>query len=368
MIIQVEPWIDNSELEQLTRVVKSTYVTEAKLTQEFENLTKNLTKSKHAITMCNGTMALFSALKVLNIGYGDEVIVPDMTFIATSNSVIMSGAKPIFCDIYENTFCIDLESAEKKITNKTKAIIPVHIYGQSADMEKVLKFAKNHNLKIIEDAAQGVGVKFNDKHVGTFGDIGILSYYGNKIITCGEGGMILTDDDELAKKCYRLKNHGRDSKGTFKHYSIGYNFSFTEMQAAVGIAQMKKFPKILEIKKKIHDTYLSELSDIPDFIPAYIDSRTKPVFWFTSFLTKRANELAEYLLKNEIQTRKFFYPLHLQPCYQDSDFVGEFKNNEFPNSTSIYNMGISLPSSYSLKQKDQYRVICQIMKFYENRN
>jgi perosamine synthetase len=368
MIIQIEPWINEKELEQLTRVVDSTFVTEAKLTEEFEELTKRLTNAKHAIAMTNGTMALFAALKALDIGYGDEVLVPDITFIASANAVILAGAKPVFCDVYSDTFCISIEEAEKKITNKTKAIMPVHLYGQSADLYRIQHIALKHNLKIIEDAAQGVGVQFDNKHVGTFGDIGVLSYYGNKTITCGEGGMILTNDDELAKRCYRLKNHGRDTKGTFMHEHIGFNFSFTEMQAAIGIAQMHKLPQIIETKKNIHDFYTSELSDIKNLSPVVIDSRTKPVFWFTSFLTDCVDELAEFLKKYDIQTRRFFYPLHMQPCYQDTNLVGDFNINEFPVSTNVFERGISLPSSYQLNNKEQEQVVLLIKKFYENRD
>ena len=249
LITQIQPWIDETEKFQLDRVIKSTFLTEAALTMEFEELTKSLTKSKYSISITNGTLALYCCLKALNIGHGDEVIIPNLTFIASANAVIMAGAKPVFCEVKEDTYCIDVEWAERLINSKTKAIMPVHLYGNSADMLKVLAFAKCYKLKIIEDAAQGVGVTFNNQHVGTFGDCGVLSYYGNKTITCGEGGMVLTNNKELAKTIYRLKNHGRDEKGTFIHEHIGFNFSFTEMQAAIGIAQMQKLPKIINMSK-----------------------------------------------------------------------------------------------------------------------
>jgi len=260
-------------------------------------------------------------MKALGIGPGDEVIVPDMTFIATANAVIMAGAKPIFCDVYPDTFCIDVERAEGTISEHTKAIIPVHLYGQSADMVKIKILAHKYNLRIIEDAAQGIGVTFENRHVGTFGDLGVLSFYGNKTITCGEGGMVLTNDDELASKCYRLKNHGRDKKGIFVHEDIGYNFSFTEMQAAVGISQMKKLSKIISRKKVIHELYRRALANLDRLLPVHIDTRTEPVYWFTSFLSDDVDELSKYLLESDIQTRRFFYPLHLQPCYKNNEMV-----------------------------------------------
>ena len=365
MIKQIEPWIDDKELEQLKRVVNSTFVTEAMLTQEFEEMNRDLAGAKHAIAMSNGTVAIFCALKALDIGVGDEVIVPDLTFIATANAVIMAGAIPVFCDIYPDTFCINVEKAEEKISKYTKAIIPVHLYGQSADMGKIKLLAEKHKLKIIEDAAQGVGVKFSGQHVGTFGDIGILSYYGNKTITCGEGGMVLTNDDALAIKCYRLKNHGRDKKGIFIHDEIGFNFSFTEMQAAVGIAQMKKLDKIITRKQEIRDRYVKEFKGITALEPVFIDPRTDPVFWFTSFLSNEIEELSEYLLEYEIQTRRFFYPLHLQPCYQKSK-VFNINRENYSVSENIYNCGLSLPSSYTLKDEEQYYVIKKIKEFYAN--
>src|SRR5581483_8539832 len=186
MILQIEPWIDEQELEQLKRVVASTFVVEHDLTAEFEQLTRDLTGAKHAIAVTNGTMALYCCLKALDIGPGDEVIVPNITFIATANAVILAGATPVFCEILPTTFCLDPARAETLITPRTKAIMPVHLYGQSADMTAIGALAKSKNIRIIEDAAQGVGVKFEGKHVGTVDPLGILSYYGNKTVTCGE--------------------------------------------------------------------------------------------------------------------------------------------------------------------------------------
>jgi len=360
VIPQVQPWINEEELNELKRIIDSTFVTEHALTEEFENMNKELTGAKYAIAMCNGTAALFCCLKALVIGNGDEVIVPDITFIATANSVILAGAKPVFCEIDQNTFCIDPSKIEELITKNTKAIMPVHLYGQSADMDAILKIARKNNLCVVEDAAQGVGVKFNGRHAGTFGQLGVLSFYGNKIITTGEGGMVITNDEVLAKECYRLKNHGRDRKGIFVHEHLGFNFSFTEMQAAVGIAQMKKFSRLAGRKKEINRRYNNELKNIKRFREVYIDERCNPVFWFTSFLSDDTDALAKYLFDNGIQTRRFFYPLHLQPCYKNVINI----DREFPVSERIYNQGISLPSSYTLKDEEQQFVIEKIKEFY----
>jgi len=363
MIIQIEPWIDHEELDQLKRVIKNTFVTEHELTKEFESLIKDLTGTKYAVAITNGTAALYCCLKALDIGEGDEVIVPNMTFIASANAVIMANAHPVFCDIDQKTLCIDTNKIESLITPATKAIMPVHLYGQSAEMDVIMKIAKKYNLKIIEDAAQGVGVKFNDQHVGTFGDTGILSFYGNKTITCGEGGIVLTDSKEIRDKVYQLKNHGRLTKGTFSHESIGFNFCFTEMQAAVGIAQLNKLSRIKERKKDIHTKYCNLLESIKDvFKPIDINSRTEPVWWFTSFLTNDKSNLKDFLLKKNIQTREFFYPLHMQACYTHMGL-----NADFPVSEEIFSQGISLPSSYNLTHKDQEYVINSILQFYANK-
>jgi len=366
-IIQIEPWIDGKELQELTRAIEATFVTEHELTHEFEAMTRELTGAKHAIAVCNGTMALFVCLKGLGIGPGDEVIVPSLTFIASANAVILAGATPVLCEVSEDTLCIDASRLEPLLTAHTRAIMPVHLYGQSADMTAVLSFAQKHRLVVIEDAAEGIGVRFENRHVGTFGEMGIISYYGNKTVTCGEGGMVLTNDDALAKAAYRMKNYGRDRKGTFIHESIGFNFGFTDLQAAVGISQMKKMPKVVARKKEIRDRYVAELADLQLFRPVAIDPRCHPVFWFTCFLCDDPDGLGAFLSNQRVQTRRFFYPLHMQPCLADRRYV-RIIDEDFTVSERLYRQGICLPSSYSLTQEEQSYVVRQIRHFYENRN
>ena len=357
-IPQIEPWIDELELVQLKRVVDNTYVTEH---QEFEGLIRDLTGSSYAVSMSNGTVALFCCLKALGIGPGDEVIVPNMTFIASSNSVLMAGATPVLCDINKTNLCIDQQKCEELITKKTKAIMPVHIYGQSCDMHNLISLSTKYGIPILEDAAQGVGVRFCGKHAGTFGELGVLSFYGNKTITCGEGGVILTDSKELRDKCYQLKNHGRLKKGTFTHNSIGYNFCFTEMQAAIGISQMHKLDRIISRKKQIYERYQAELKPVGSFLEKInVDRNCSPVWWFTSFLTHNKLELMSHLSKMGIQTREFFYPLNKQPCYKHSDFA----DRNLPVSNEVFDMGISLPSAYCLTDEEQTYIINTINEYF----
>jgi len=368
MILLVEPWINKEEAKQLKRVIDSTFVTEHDLTKEFELLTKNLTGSSHAISIANGTLALFASMKALDIGPGDEVIVPNITFAATANAVILAGATPILSEVSEKTFCMNADAVSKNITSRTKALIPVHLYGQSPDMNQIMKLAEENSIYVIEDAAQGVGVSFQGKHAGTFGDLGVLSYYGNKTITTGEGGMVLTKNKDLAKRVYQLKNHGRSEKGTFIHETIGYNFSFTEMQAAIGIAQMTKLKKIKEKKRKIFEYYSKKLEALKEFIePQYFDKRVDPVYWLSSFMCSDVEGLSKFLLeKHDIQTRRAFYPLHLQPCYQKSKVIPNIKD-DFPISLDCYQKFISLPSAYYLDEQSIDKVIHAIKAYYENR-
>ena len=359
-INQIEPWIDKRELKELKKVIKSTFVSENKINEEFQDSIKEITGSKYAVSMTNGTAAIFCALKALGVGEGDEVIVPNMTFIASANAVIFAGATPVLCDVNENSLCMSSEDVLKVITPKTKAIMPVHLYGQSCDMDSLANLAKKYNLKIIEDAAQGMGVLYKGKHVGTFGDAGILSFYANKTITCGEGGVVLSGNEKIIQDCYKMKNHGRSKKGVFIHESIGFNFCFTEMQAAVGVSQLKKLKKVISKKNQIHNFYLKNINNnLLREIP--VDKYTTPVHWFTSFLTDHKESFKKHLDSNRIQVRDFFYPLNKQPCYQNSELIDS--SVDLPVSERLYNCGVSLPSSYNITKRQLAHVCKTINNF-----
>ena len=261
-IIQIEPWIGLDESNYIKQVVNKTFLTEAAETKRFEDKIKKKFKSKYALAVSNWTNGLYMSLKAFNIGKGDEVIVPNVTFIATVNSVIMAGATPVICEIDEKNLSLDINHFKKIISKKTKAVIPVHLYGYCCNLDILNRICSKKKIKIIEDAAQAIGAKYKKKYLGTIGQIGGFSFYGNKIITTGEGGVILTNSAKLKKKMYELKNHGRSKKGIFKHDSIGYNFMFTEMQAAIGNIQLNKLNKILKKKEMIFKLYKKELSKI----------------------------------------------------------------------------------------------------------
>jgi len=363
MIVQIEPWIDESEKKYLDQVVNSTFVTEHKLTKEFESRIKDITGAKHAVAITNGTAAIYCCLLSLGIGPGDEVIVPNLTFVATANAVIMAGATPVFCDVCPRSMCMEVEQVRKVVSAKTKCIIPVHLFGNAAQMPEIINFANSSGIKVVEDAAQGIGVKVGAKHVGTYGNLGILSFYGNKTITCGEGGIILTDDAALAERCYQLKNHGRSQKGVFVHKTIGFNFCFTEMQAAIGLSQLDKLNTIIEKKAEIFEKYCTAFKDSKNIqIPAEIEN-IENVMWMSYFFFKNRVGLEKYLADKNIQTRKFFYPLHLQPCYKD--FAGVRKDSNYDNSIILHKNGLCLPSSVIMNPIDQDIVIKEVLNFYD---
>lgn len=359
VIPQIAPWIDDAELEMLREVVKSTYVTEHRLTERFEEEIRRLTGAKHAVTVANGTVALYCSLLALGIKADDEVLVPDMTFIATANAVVMAGGRPVFVDVDRKTFCMDPEHAAALITPRTKGILPVHLYGIAADVPSLEALCCRHGLWLLEDAAQGVGVRLHGRHVGTFGRLGVLSFYGNKTITTGEGGVVLSNEGELARGVFRLKNHGRDRKGIFVHEHIGFNFSFTEMQAAVGLAQLGKLDRIIGRKAEIRKCYEEALGGLPGLSFPSVPHGTSPVFWFTSVLSDDVEGLASHLSARGIQTRRFFLPLHEQPCYQGRGL----DLTPRPGSRWAYDHGLSLPSSYDLSKEAQERVIEAVRDF-----
>jgi len=362
-IINVEPWITGAESHHLSKVIKKTFLTENKETELFEKNIRQRFNSKVAITVNNWTSGLFIILKALNLKKDDEVIIPNLTFIATANAVIYAGAKPVLCDIDPKNLSIDLKKVKKLISKKTKCIIPVHLYGHCCNLDELKKIS-GKNIVILEDAAQAIGAKFKNNFLGTIGDFGGYSFYGNKIITTGEGGVILTNKKSFKKKLYMQKNHGRYQKGLFKHENIGFNFMFTEMQAAIGNIQLKKLNKILNKKKEIFYRYKKNLNGIGDINFMSPIKENKPVYWFSNIFTKKKLKLKRYLSKKKIETRDFFYPLNKQPCYRNKKKIIKNLSNSFPFSENAYNTGLSLPSSYSLKLKQVDYICKNIKNFY----
>lgn len=363
-INQIEPWINSREANYIKKVVKKTFLTEQYETKKFENNLKKRFKAKNCMTVSNWTAGIFMCLKAINIKPGDEVIVPNLTFIATATPIIWLGAKVVLCEVEKGNLNLDLKYLERLITKKTKCIIPVHLYGHCCDLEKLRKIANKKKITLIEDAAQSIGAKYNDKYLGTIMEFGGFSFYGNKIITTGEGGAIFFKNNNLSKKLYALKNHGRKKKGIFKHDEIGYNFMFTEMQAAIGNIQLNKLNKILKKKEKIFRYYKKNLKDIKNLKFMNPINKNIPVYWFTNIFIKNKIKLKKYLIKNGIQTRDIFYPLNKQPCFKNIKNIKNIKSR-FSVSSEIFNTGISLPSHYNLSIKELEFIVDKIKKFFK---
>lgn len=260
----VDPDLGNEELDAVQDVIRSKNLVEGQRVKSFESKFSKFSETKHSIACTNGTVALHLAMESSGLKPGDEVITTPFTFIATSNSVTFTGAVPIFTDIDSNTWNLDPEIVEKHITSKTKAIMPVHIFGLAADMPRFREIAEDHDLFLIEDAAQAHGAKINGKHVGGFGDLATFSLYVTKNLISGEGGVITTDNDKLAEKIISLKNHGRSSKGGYIHEIIGYNARMSDVVGAIADVQMDKINLLLEKRKKISNRYRAIINEIDD--------------------------------------------------------------------------------------------------------
>ncbi len=359
-ISQIQPYFDQSEIKNLKRAIRTGWVTEGPFSQEFLKMLKEFTGARYAVLANNGTLGLFLSLLAIDMKQGDEVILPDFTFNASASSIAFTGAKPVFVDINPDDLQMDTSKIEKAITKNTRAIMPVHIYGQSCDMDPIIKIANTYHLKIIEDAAQGYGVFYKGRHTGTIGNVGVISFFADKTITTGEGAVILTNEEDVFNKLKMLRNQGRIHSGTFIHPELGMNFRMTDLQCALGVAQVKKYETIEKIKARNHQLYETYLKELPEI--EFIKTND-----FSSFVPFRVNikvpgleELIEYLEKQEIQTRRMFYPLHRQPCFSYLNY----EEDEFPGANEAYQTGMSLPIHCGLKDNDIKYICSSIKKFY----
>ncbi|RLG58348.1 MAG: aminotransferase DegT [Candidatus Hydrothermarchaeota archaeon] len=354
MIPIAEPLLSKEELNNVIEAVKSGWISsKGKFIPEFEEKFAHYCGVKYGIATSNGTVALHLALTALGIGPGDEVIIPTLTFVATANAVTYTGAKPIFIDSQPEYWCIDPEKIEEAITAKTKAIIPVHLYGHPCDMDAILAIAKRHNLYVIEDAAEAHGAEYKGRKVGSFGDISCFSFYGNKIITTGEGGMCLTNDEKLAEKMRILRDHGMNPNKRYWHDVIGFNYRMTNMQAAIGVAQLKKLDGFIERKRNIAKWYTEELKDLAEQKILTLSpemSWAKCVYWMYSILINTncrvdRDQLIQKLLEKRIELRPFFIPVGILPPYNSG-------GRNFPVAEALSKKGLNLPSSVTLQRHD----------------
>ncbi len=355
-----QPHVEKEDYRFIKSALDANYVNEGPLAVRFEEEIKKLLGVKYTIATNNCTIAIFLALKAVGVKRGDEVIVPDVTFIATANAVDLLGATPVLVDIDSKTLTISPEAIEKAITKKTKAIIPVHVTGRGADMKKILSLAKKYDLRVIEDAAEALLSKHKGKFLGTWGDAGCFSFSPNKTISTGQGGIIVTNDKKIYETLKPLKDQGRPVRGNGGndlHDTIGYNLKITDLQAAMGLGQLTHLEKRIKRMRRNYELYATHLKDVGDI--HLFPSQEGEVPQWTDITTKKRNELEEYLRSKNIDSRKYWYPLHRQLAYKQSD-----KN--FPESIRLSAESLWLPSAFTLSDKDILRVCAEIKKFYKS--
>lgn len=358
-INQYEPMYGQEEIDSVTKYLQSGgWITEHTVTRQVEEEIKKFTGMKYCTMMCNGTVTILSILMAYDIGPGDEVIVPDFTITASATPISILGAKPIFVDVERSTLCCEMSEIIKKTTPKTKALMLVSINGRyPEDVHGMIDYCNGKDIKVIEDAAQSLGSYYDKNPVGTLGDIGSYSFSLQKTTTGGQGGCIITNNEEIYEKCCMIKDFGRKIRGIDIADEIGLDFKYTDLQSSFLLPQIKKLPERIKIKRQIYRWYEDFLSDIDDIEMISTNEETTP--WLVDILVPEQKMFMDIMKENEIGTRPFYPALHTQPIY---------KNNQetFPNAKYIADHGVWLPSSLNLKESDIEDVtdtIIDIMKY-----
>jgi len=350
------------EKKYLNECINSGWISsEGIFVKKFEEKFSQYVGKKYGVAVSSGTAALEVAMGAIGIKAGDEVIMPSFTIMSCALAVTNYGGVPVFVDCDKETWNIIPEEIEKNVTKKTKAIMVVHIYGHPCDMDKIMKIAKKHKLLVIEDAAEAHGAEYKGKKCGSFGDVSCFSFYANKIISTGEGGMVLTNNKNFFENARSLRNLGFGKKERFVHERIAKNYRMTNLQAAVGLAQLKSINKFIKIKRDNAKAYLKELSQISGLQLPVEKENVKNVYWMFGIVwpKKNAKFLADKLIKAGIQTRPFFYPLHLQPIFKKEKI--KFRAGKCPNAEYIAKFGLYLPSGLALTNKE-ISFVCKSIK------
>ena len=335
----------------------------SKYLDKFESDFANFVGSRYALATSSCTGALYLSLLACGIKEGDEVIVPELTWVATASAIKYTGAVPVFADVDLNTWCIETEHLESLLTKKTKAIMPVHLYGNPAEMNKIMSFAKNNNLKVIEDAAPAIGATYDNKKVGSFGDFGCFSFQGAKLLVTGEGGMVVTDNEELFSKFKKLWDHGR-VPGTFWIDELGYKFKMSNLQAAFGLGQLENIETLIEAKRRNYSRYKTNLSNVEGIKLNQTGDNTESIYWMTSILLDQnlnisRDSFMEELKKLNIDTRSVFPSISQYPIWGK-----EYKENI--NSKLIGDNGINLPSGVNLTNNEIDYISNSVISLLEN--
>ena len=354
------PLFEGNEKKYLTECIDTGWISsEGPFVKRLEEDMAKRVGRKYAIAVSNGSVAIDAAVSALNIGKGDEVIMPTFTIISCIAPIIRAGAKPVLIEVDGSTWNMKVEDIEAKITTRTKAIMIVHIYGLPVDMDLVLALAEKYGLKVIEDAAEMIGQTYKGKECGSFGDISTFSFYPNKHITTGEGGMILTDNIQLAEKCRELRNLCFVPPRRFIHYELGWNFRMTNLQAALGVAQLEQLDRFLEIKRRVGNLYNQLLANTEGVqLPLAKTDYAENIYWVYGLVLDNnisfdALQAMDKLAKLGVGTRPFFYPMHLQPVFKKKRF---FLKESHPIAERLAERGFYLPSGLALTDKDVHIV------------
>lgn len=355
-----KPYIDKDDVSGVVEVLKSGWLSLGPKYQEFEQNLAKYVGSKYACSVSSGTAALHLGVRALGLKAGDEVVTSPFSFVASSNCLLYENVKPVFVDIEEETFNMNPTLIEKAITKKTKAILPVHIFGQSAEMDEIMEIARRHNLQILEDSCESLGATYKGKMVGTTGDIGTYAFYPNKQMTTGEGGMVVTNSKEIYDLCDSMRNQGRNKNGDWLiHERLGYNYRMDEMSASLGITQLEKLDWMIEEKRKIAAWYNTALENIPDVeVPTVGENRTHS--WFVYVIRVKngkrnkaslslRDKLMDKLTRRGVQTKPYLPVIHLQPFMQK---LFNFKQGDFPIAEKISEETLALPLYIGLKLED----------------
>ena len=346
-----DPYISEDDVEAVAGAVRNKRLSQGEYVEKFEKAFSDYVKSSHTLAVANGTAALHLALLSVGVESGDEVIVPSFTFVASSNCALYVGAKPVFVDIDPRTFNIDPQKVERAISPRTKAIVVVHYAGQPADMDPILGIAEKHGLHVIEDAAEAHGATYRSRIAGSMGIVGCFSFYPNKSMTTGEGGMVVTNSRPIAEKIRLLRNHGQDSR--YHHITIGYNYRMTDIQAALGLTQLRKLDLILRKKReaaKYYDQLFSSEEDIQT--PYVIQNATHTYMFYTVKFPNETvrNRVVRHLSMKRIETRIAFPPVHLQPFYRS---LFGYKEGYLPVTEECAKRALSLPIYPHILREDQ---------------